>query len=327
MAFEQIIVAVLAALCAGGLFYALAYPFLSGDVRAEKRQIAIQSNAPRDRTMQLRTRDISARRQQVANSLKELEKRQKNLAKPPLSLRIEQAGLNWSKEKFYGFCAASGVVIGCIVLYFSGNPLLALAAMFPGALGFPQWWLKFLKKRRQAKFINEFPTAIDIIVRGVKAGLPLGDCMRVVVSETPEPVKGEFREILETQAVGMPLSEAVERMSEHMGLPETNFFTIVMQIQAKSGGSLAEVLTNLSRVLRDRKKMRAKIKAMSSEAKASAGIIGSLPIIVATLVYLTSPQYIEVMWTTNTGLLLLMGCGLWMGCGIFVMRRMIQFDF
>ena len=147
-----------------------------------------------------------------------------------------------------------------------------------------------MKKRREAKFLNAFPDAVDIIVRGVKAGLPLLDCMKMITIEAPEPVKSEFRAIVETQAIGMPLGEACGKLYEHMPVPEANFFGIVISIQQKAGGNLAEALGNLSRVLRDRKKMKAKIQAMSQEAKASAGIIGALPIAVMTLVYITSPQ-------------------------------------
>ncbi len=328
MDIQQLLVFILVSISVGGFAFAL-LPYVTGEARAEKRQRMMQAVTSRkDRATALaKVKDSTARRNQIANSLKELEQRQKNLANPPLSLKLEQAGLSWSKEKYYFVCVVCGFIASGFILYMTQNFLVSAAAFIPGALGVPMFALKYLRKRRQEKFLHEFPNAIDIIVRGVKAGLPLGDCMRVVVSESPEPVKSEFREILETQAVGLPLSDAVVRMSASMGLAETNFFAIVMQIQAKSGGSLGEILTNLSRVLRDRKKMKAKIKAMSTEAKASAGIIGSLPIIVAVLVYLTSPRYIEVLWTTNAGLVLLALSGFWMFVGVMVMRKMIQFDF
>jgi tight adherence protein B len=208
-----------------------------------------------------------------------------------------------------------------------GGLLIAAALAFAGAFGIPRWLLSFLKKRRESKFLNGFPDAVDIIVRGVKAGLPLLDCLKMIAAESPEPVKSEFRTIIETQAVGMPLGDACQKLYEEMPVPEANFFGIVISIQQKSGGNLAEALGNLSRVLRDRKKMKAKIQAMSQEAKASASIIGSLPLAVMTLVYLSSPQYISLLWTEPLGRVMLAASAFWMFTGVMVMKKMINFDF
>jgi tight adherence protein B len=164
-------------------------------------------------------------------------------------------------------------------------------------------------------------------VRGVKAGLPLLDCMKMIATEAPEPLKTEFRVIVETQAVGMPLGEACNKLYERTPVPEANFFAIVISIQQKAGGNLSEALGNLSRVLRDRKKMKSKIRAMSQEAKASAGIIGALPVAVMTLVYVTSPQYISLLFTEPLGNVMLAGSAAWMTMGVLVMKKMINFDF
>ncbi|MEY9219686.1 Flp pilus assembly protein TadB [Bradyrhizobium ottawaense] len=201
------------------------------------------------------------------------------------------------------------------------------ASPLPAAFGLPRWALGFLKKRREAKFLAALPDAVDVIVRGIKAGLPLFESIKVVAADAPEPLRSEFLAIIETQAIGMPLGEACSRLYDRMPLPEANFFGIVISIQQKSGGNLSEALGNLSKVLRDRKKMREKIQAMSMEAKASAGIIGSLPPIVMFLVYLTTPHYISVLWTHPTGQLMLVGCVVWMAVGIMVMKKMINFDF
>ena len=164
-------------------------------------------------------------------------------------------------------------------------------------------------------------------MRGVRAGLPLLDCLKMIMTESPEPVRSEFRTIVETQAIGMPLGEACGKLYEDMPLPEANFFGIVISIQQKAGGNLSEALGNLSRVLRDRKKMKAKIKAMSQEAKSSAAIIGALPIAVMTLVYISSPQYISLLWTQPIGRVMLAASAIWMFAGVMVMRKMINFDF
>ena len=212
-------------------------------------------------------------------------------------------------------------------LFTGAGLLVAGRAGFAGAFGLPRWLLSYLKKRREAKFLHAFPDAVDIIVRGVKAGLPLLDCLKMITIEAPEPVKSEFRAIVETQAIGMPLGEACGKLYEHMPVPEANFFGIVVSIQQRAGGNLAEALGNLSRVLRDRKKMKAKIQAMSQEAKASAGIIGALPVAVMTLVYITSPNYISLLWTEPLGRLMLAASVVWMSMGVMVMKKMINFDF
>jgi tight adherence protein B len=212
--------------------------------------------------------------------------------------------------------------------FMSGAGLLGAAGLgFAGAFGVPRWLLSFLRKRRERKFIENLPDAVDIIVRGVKAGLPLGDCIRMITVESPEPLKTEFRLVMETQAIGLPLGEACGKLYERTPLPEANFFGIVVAIQQKAGGNLSEALGNLSKVLRDRRKMRAKIQAMSQEAKASAAIIGALPIAVMIMVYITSPQYISLLFTHPTGHIMLAGSAVWMTMGVLVMKKMINFDF
>jgi tight adherence protein B len=214
-----------------------------------------------------------------------------------------------------------------LAMLFGGGLIAAVGLAFAAGFGLPRWGLNFLKKRREKNFLKALPDAVDVIVRGIKAGLPLFDSIKVVAADAPEPLKSEFLAIIETQAIGMPLGEACARLFERMPVPEANFFGIVIAIQQKSGGNLSEALGNLSKVLRDRKKMAEKIQAMSMEAKASAGIIGSLPPIVMLLVYLSTPSYIELLWINSTGQLMLVGCALWMTIGIFVMKKMINFDF
>jgi tight adherence protein B len=268
-----------------------------------------------------------SRREQVEESLKELELRQSQAKRPPLSTRIHQAGLAWSKRQFILISAALGLAAFVAAFIANAGPLVALSLAFAAGLGAPRWLLAFLKKRRQARFLHAFPDAVDVIVRGIKAGLPLLECIRIVTNDAPEPVKSEFRAIVETQTIGMPLGEACAKLHERMAVPEANFFGIVIAIQQKSGGNLSEALGNLSRVLRDRKKMKAKIQAMSMEAKASAAIIGALPVIVMLLVYITSPDYISLLWTHPMGRVMLVCSAFWMSMGVLVMKKMINFDF
>ena len=184
-----------------------------------------------------------------------------------------------------------------------------------------------LRVRRINKFIANFPTAIDIIVRGIKAGLPLGDTIRIAAAESPAPVNSEFRKVVESLSVGMTIPEAVERMAERVPITETNFFSIVITIQGKSGGNLSEALGNLSRVLRERKKMKGKIIAMSMEAKASAAVIGAVPFLVVGALYLSSPHYISPLWTTSHGRMITAIAICWMAIGVAMMKKMVAFDF
>jgi tight adherence protein B len=205
------------------------------------------------------------------------------------------------------------------------NVLVIGAASFVVGLGLPRWVLGFLTNRRKKKFTENFATAIDVIVRSVKSGLPTNEALRIVAREVPNPVGSEFHNLVESLKVGVTLEQAMKRMMESMPTAEVGFFTIVMTIQTKSGGNLSEALGNLAAVLRDRKRLQGKIKAMSSEAKASAMIIGSLPPGVMAIVYITTPSYISKLFTERSGNLMLAGCVIWMSMGIMVMRKMINF--
>jgi tight adherence protein B len=309
----------------GGVAWVFVYPILSGEREAERRK----ASAARAEPVAARSARVvqRSRREQVEGTLKEMEERQRKARRVPLTLRLSQAGLSWSKRRFFVTAAALGAGAFVLALPTGAGLLPALAIGFAAGCGLPLWLLSFLKKRRENRFLEGFPDAVDVIVRGIKAGLPLLDNLKVVAADASEPIRSEFRTIVEIQAIGIPLGEACLKLRDRMPLPEANFFGIVIFIQQRAGGNLSEALANLSRVLRDRKRMKAKIKAMSMEAKASATIIGSLPIAVMTLVYITSPNYIELLWTEPMGRVMLACCGCWMFIGVMVMRKMINFDF
>jgi tight adherence protein B len=316
--------AFLGATAVGGLAWVFVYPLLSGEKKAQQRRASVAKSEPVARQTDRAQR---SRREQVEGSLKEVEARRQKDKKVSLGIRLTQAGLSWTPQKFMIISGVLGVICFATVFLMGGGLLGAFGLAFGAGFGLPRWVLGYLKKRREKKFLKALPDAVDVIVRGIKAGLPLFESIKVVAADAPEPLKSEFMTIIETQAIGMPLGEACTRLYERMPLPEANFFGIVIAIQQKSGGNLSEALGNLSKVLRDRKKMAEKIQAMSMEAKASAGIIGSLPPIVMFLVYLSTPDYISLLWTHPTGQLMLCGCVAWMSCGIFVMKKMINFDF
>ena len=314
----------LATVAVGGIAYVFVYPLLSGERQAEKRRESIAK--PEKATRTARQQQQRSRRETIESTLKQVEERNKK-GKVTLAIRIAQAGLTWSKQQFILISVGCGLGL-TLFGFVLGASLPAVAALgFAGGLGLPRWLLRFLKKRREQKFLDGFADSVDVIVRGVKAGLPLLDCIKMVASEAEEPIRSEFRAIVDTQAVGMPLGEACGKLYERMPIPEANFFGIVVGIQQKAGGNLSEALGNLSRVLRDRKKMKGKVRAMSQEAKASAMIIGALPLAVMTLVYLTSPAYISLLFTESLGHLMLAASAVWMSIGVMVMRNMINFDF
>jgi len=313
----------LAAVAVGGVAWVFLYPILSGEKKAEQRMANVAKSEP----VNVSRRQPKSRREAIEIALKEFEQRHKKSKSVPLAARISQAGLTWSKRQFFLISAGIAVVMFLLGILTGAGLLVGAALAFTGAFGIPRWLLSYLKKRREAKFLNSFPDAIDIIVRGAKAGLPLLDCLKIICTESQEPVRSEFRTIVETQAVGLPLGDACGKLYEHMPLAEANFFGIVVTIQQKAGGNLSEALGNLSRVLRDRKKMKAKIQAMSQEAKTSAAIISALPFAVIILVYLTSPNYISLLWTEPLGRVMLGASACWMFMGVMVMKKMINFDF
>ncbi len=325
MSIQTLALAFLAATAIGGVAWVFIYPLLSGERKAESRRASI---ARPDAPVRQAEKTQRSRREQVEGTLKELDAKRKKDKSVSLTMRLAQAGLgSWTPQKFWIVSGVAGAV-GFVLAFFVGGSLLGAAVMaFGTGLGLPRWVLGFLKKRREKAFLKALPDAVDVIVRGIKAGLPLFESIKVVAADAPEPLRSEFHAIIETQTIGMPLGEACARLFERMPLPEANFFGIVVAIQQKSGGNLSEALGNLSKVLRDRKKMAEKIQAMSTEAKASASIIGSLPPIVMLLVYLSTPEYIALLWTHPIGQFMLVCCLGWMTLGILVMKKMINFDF
>jgi tight adherence protein B len=324
MNMQTLALAFTAATAIGGVAYVFVYPLLSGEKKAERRRASVAKAEPVARQSDKAQR---SRREQVESSLKEVEARRQKENKVSLSVRLVQAGLDWSTRKFMVLSGLLGLACFAGTLFLGGGLIGATGLAFAGGFGLPRWVLGYLKKRREKAFIKALPDAVDVIVRGIKAGLPLFESLKVVAADTTDPLKSEFNAIIETQAIGIPLGEACARLYDRMPLPEANFFGIVIAIQQKSGGNLSEALGNLSKVLRDRKKMAEKIQAMSMEAKASAGIIGSLPPIVMLLVYISTPDYISLLWTHPTGQFMLVCCVIWMSIGIMVMKKMINFDF
>jgi len=328
---SAVLVGILAAASVVGVLLGIFYPFLSRKSGTMDRLARLPPVGPSARSVGAPEEEGSRTKKSIEAALKELEDKQKARkgVKPTLPVLLRQAGLTrWTLTTYVFVSIGAGVVTALLSLAILGLPLLVtLGFGLAGGVFAPRAYVNFRRDRRMRKFADEFPNAVDVIVRGVKSGLPLVDCLRIISLEAQEPVRSEFRAIIEDQTLGVPIDQSVLRLWERVPLTETNFFAIVIALQSRTGGSLSEALGNLSKVLRERKKMKAKIRAVSAEAKASAGIIGALPVVVASLIGLTSPGYIALLFTTSTGHIVLGVCAFWMFIGVMIMRKMINFDF
>lgn len=317
----------------GGVALALLFPLLTGgNSQARLKAIAENKKAtagPKQGGALGRFVDGQKdnRRKQIQETLKQIDEREKQRKKRmTLRMQIMQSGLDISLNVFWMFSAITAVLFAVPPLIFGIPWYVSVLGGVVGFFGFPRWFLNFLRKRRQNIFLNDFADAIDVMVRGLKAGLPVSDAMKVIAAESGPPVGPEFSEVVEGQRVGITIDQGIERMFERMPLSEVNFLGIVMSIQSKTGGNLSEALNNLSKVLRDRKKMKAKIRAVSQEAKSSAAIIGALPFVIMGALTVLNPQYLNPLFNTTAGNIMLVGCGLWMLTGVLVMRKMINFE-
>ena len=270
----------------------------------------------------------SSRRRDIQSRLRQLEdaKTKKSFA-VKLRETLRQAGLRLTLRNYFLLCTAFSVV-AAILYKMTGYHLVGIVPVsITVGFGLPRYVLFYLTKRRVNKFTKEFANAVDIIVRGIKSGLPVSECLKIIATESPEPVAGLFLEIVESQNLGLTLEVSLERAQEQIKTPELQFFTIVLIIQGQTGGNLADTLANLSGILRDRKKMADKVKSLSSEAKSSAGIIGSLPFLMTGLLYLVNPEYLTPLFTADLGKIMIAGGLVWMSAGIFIMKQMINFEF
>jgi tight adherence protein B len=266
------------------------------------------------------------RKKQIQERLKQAEDARQKRRGSRLREQLVFAGLSISPQRFIIYSLLGGAVLMGVAFIFHLPTILLPAVGIVAFLGLPRFVLNFLIKRRLKKFIAAFPDAIDIIVRGVRSGLTVGECLNIIGQESPDPVGPEFRLVNEAIKLGQQMGDALQRMSDRLPSPEFRYFTIVLGTQQTTGGNLAETLAKLSDVLRQRKKMRDKVAAMSSEAKASAGIIGSLPLVVMGALSFLAPDYVALLFTTGPGKFMLGLCIVIMGTGVMVMRKMINFD-
>ncbi|BCH64616.1 pilus assembly protein [Agrobacterium vitis] len=333
MTINVLAIVLLAALAAGSLAYVLLFSRVQADKKTATRLARVknaEADTAKKQVARDRVQELSKRRKSVQDTLKEIERKQneknKKISSQSLKQRLGQTGLDVSLIQFSIASTTLGLVFFCLCFVLGMSLFVSLGIAFTAGAGLPRWIVSFLIRRRQEKFLTEFPNALDVMVRSIKSGLPLNDALRMIAVDAQEPVKTEFRRVVDAQQLGITVPEACGRMFNSMPLQEVSFFAIVIAIQSQAGGNLSEALSNLSKVLRERRKMKAKVSALSMEAKASAVIIGALPFIVAFLVYISSPAYIMVLFTDPRGHMILGVSGVWMSIGILVMRNMINFD-
>lgn len=320
----------LAVLTVGALAYALMYNSITDNKKSNDRIKSLQVDRKTKVKAQSKKVDDKQRRKARESALKNVEEQRsagRKADKPSLRMLISQAGMELSVRNFYLISAVLGV-LGFFGSLVGGAPLhIAGGISFVCAVGLMRFYISFRRARRFKAFITIFPNAIDVIVRGIRSGLPLNDCLRIIANDADEPVRGEFRKMIEATSMGISVPEACERLYESVPTPETNFFSIVIAIQSSAGGNLSEALSGLSKVLRERRKMADKIKAFSTEAKTSAAIIGALPFVVALAVFFTTPGYLDALWETQSGKNVLMFIAGSMGLGVAIMKKMINFKF
>ena len=243
-----------------------------------------------------------------------------------LRKRLEMTGKTISLGKYAMICLGTTIVLALLLLV-KGAPFIlsVLFGLFVG-LGVPHYVIGKLIKRRVNKFTSNFPDAIELMVRGLRSGLPITETLGIVASEIPGPVGLEFRLVADKMKIGRTMEAALQDTADRLGTPEFQFFVITLAIQRETGGNLAETLSNLADVLRKRAQMKLKIKAMSSESKASAYIVGSLPFVVFGLVYMVNPGYMAGFFSDQRLMVAGLGGMVWMGIGVLIMAKMVSFE-
>lgn len=243
-----------------------------------------------------------------------------------LELRLDRTGKGWSLTQY--LYTTLGLTLGVLVIIFlkSGSILLALAIGVIVGAGLPHMVVGYFVKKRANNFNAKFPDAIELLVRGLRSGLPVTETLAVVAKEVPGPVGIEFKAVVERIKIGRTMEEALQETADKLNTPEFSFFCITLAIQRETGGNLAETLSNLADVLRKRAQMKLKIRAMSSESKASAYIVGALPFIVFGMIWWINPEYLAGFFYEERLIITGLGGALWMSIGVFIMSKMVSFE-
>ncbi|MDB5726103.1 MAG: tight adherence protein [Novosphingobium sp.] len=243
-----------------------------------------------------------------------------------LALRLHRTGKTWTISQYIYASTGLMVLVAAALFLKSHAPLLSLVVGIVIGAGLPHLVVGFFVKRRVNEFTTKFPDAIELLVRGLRSGLPVTETLGIVASEVPGAVGVEFKLVTERIRIGKTMEEALQNTADRINTPEFQFFVITLAIQRETGGNLAETLSNLANVLRMRAQMKLKIRAMSSESKASAYIVGSLPFLVFTAIYWINPTYLGGFFTDDRLIAIGLGGGVWMSLGAFIMAKMVSFE-
>jgi tight adherence protein B len=243
-----------------------------------------------------------------------------------LALRLHRTGKPWTLSQYAYASAGIALTLAIILFLKTGSAALSLGVGLLFGAGIPHMVVGFFVKRRSGAFTTKFPDAIELLVRGLRSGLPVSETLGVVASEVPGPVGEEFKLVTERMKIGKTMEDALQETADRLDTAEFSFFCITLAIQRETGGNLAETLSNLADVLRKRAQMKLKIRAMSSESKASAYIVGSLPFIVFVMIYWINPNYLGGFFTDDRLIVTGLGGLTWMSIGAFIMAKMVSFE-
>jgi tight adherence protein B len=317
--------ALLAGLSAAAFVLALFYPVMFRAPLASRRSAVFEAllKGPSSNHGAAATR-LARRAQETA--LKSLAQHGKASRPSPIESQLAAAGLDWPAGRYLAVSLAFAAALFGLMLLAGRAPAAALGAACLAAWFLPQRYLAMRAERRKLAFLTAFSAAVDMIVRGAKAGLAVADCFAVVAADAAEPVKSEFEAILAQLKAGVPLPAALDKLAAAMPAPEVRFFTLIMSMQSQTGGNLTDALANLSGVLKDREKIASKVRIASAEARASALIIGLLPFAVIAGTAAVAPSYITVFWADEAGRRIAVFCIVWLVAGAIVLRRMARIE-
>ncbi|WP_088360701.1 MULTISPECIES: type II secretion system F family protein [Rhodomicrobium] len=315
-----LLAAISAAAVVCGAFFAVLFPAALGDQRSAVFEALLKSRSTEAVPVTRPTRRAQA------TALRSIALRRRADRASRLQAQIAAAGLSWTAGQYLGLCAIVGGVVLYTGLALQSGPATALTGALIAAVLLPQRYLDYRAERRKQAFLTAFAAAVDMILRGVKSGLPLIDCLAIAAADADDPVRHEFAAILAQLKAGVPLPAAAEKLAAAMPAAEIRFFVAILSVQSQSGGNLSEPLANLSRVLRDRQRLAAKVRIASAEMRTSAMVIGALPFLVIAATAIFAPAYISMLWSNEAGRRVAAFCAVWLLLGILVLRRMARIE-